>query len=290
MAEKDLTEKILEDYPDVFADIVNGLLFDGREVIKTDELEDMKLHSAYRAEGKLHDIERDVAKRWKKSGIRIACIGFENQTEPDPLMVLRVLGYDGAEYRAQCLKENRQNPPYPVLTLILYFGWRTRWNAPASLHEAVEVPEEFKPFIPDIKINVFEIAWLSEAQVSRFNSDFRIVADYFRQKRETGTYIGSKDEIHHVHELLQLLSVMEQDERFEEAYSGIGKEGGIRNMCDVIDQYERIGADRREAEVNERVATDMLREGEPISKIQKYSKLTESAIRTLAKKLNVAVF
>ena len=30
MAEKDLTEKILEDYPDVFADIVNGLLFDGR--------------------------------------------------------------------------------------------------------------------------------------------------------------------------------------------------------------------------------------------------------------------
>ena len=68
MAEKDLTEKILEDYPDVFADIVNGLLFDGREVIKTDELEDMKLHSAYRAEGKLHDIERDVAKRWKKSG------------------------------------------------------------------------------------------------------------------------------------------------------------------------------------------------------------------------------
>ena len=286
MAEKDLTEKILEDYPDVFADIVNGLLFDGREVIKTDELEDMKLHSAYRAEGKLHDIERDVAKRWKKSGIRIACIGFENQTEPDPLMVLRVLGYDGAEYRAQCLKENRQNPPYLVLTLILYFGWRTRWNAPASLHEAVEVPEEFKPFIPDIKINVFEIAWLSEAQVSRFNSDFRIVADYFRQKRETGTYIGSKDEIHHVHELLQLLSVMEQDDRFEEAYTYSAREGGLHNMCDVLDRLE----EKKEAEVRESVAADMLREGEPISKIQKYSKLTESAIRTLAKKLNVAVF
>ena len=27
-------EKILEDYPDVFADIVNGFLFDGEEVIK----------------------------------------------------------------------------------------------------------------------------------------------------------------------------------------------------------------------------------------------------------------
>ena len=27
MAEKDIAEKILEDYPDVFADIVNGLLY-----------------------------------------------------------------------------------------------------------------------------------------------------------------------------------------------------------------------------------------------------------------------
>ena len=28
MGEKDIAEKILEDYPDVFADIVNGFLFD----------------------------------------------------------------------------------------------------------------------------------------------------------------------------------------------------------------------------------------------------------------------
>ena len=32
MAEKDITEKILEDKPDVFADIVNGLCFNGREI------------------------------------------------------------------------------------------------------------------------------------------------------------------------------------------------------------------------------------------------------------------
>lgn len=29
MGEKDITEKILEDYNDVFADIINGLLFQG---------------------------------------------------------------------------------------------------------------------------------------------------------------------------------------------------------------------------------------------------------------------
>jgi hypothetical protein len=111
LKEKDIAEKILEDYPDVFADIVNGFLFSGNEVVKPEELEDMKLRSAYRAELKLHDMERDVAKRWKKNGIRIACVGVENQTAPDSRMVLRVLGYDGAEYRAQCLKENLNNAP-----------------------------------------------------------------------------------------------------------------------------------------------------------------------------------
>ena len=39
MAEKDVTEKILESYNDVFADIVNVLLFGGRQVVAPDELE-----------------------------------------------------------------------------------------------------------------------------------------------------------------------------------------------------------------------------------------------------------
>ena len=289
MAEKDITEKILEDYPDVFADIVNGLLFNGEEIIKPEELEDTKLRSAYRAEGKLHDIERDVAKHWKKSNIRIACIGFENQTEPDPRMVLRVLGYDGAEYRAQCLKENLNKPVYPVLTLVLYFGYKQHWNQPTSLYEAAQIPEEFKPYIPDTKINVFEIAWLTEEQISRFRSDFRIVADYFRQKQATGTYTGTRDEIRHVHELLQLLSVMENDERYEETYVTKTAEGGIRNMCDVIDRYEQLGAEKRETEVRESVATDMLKKNYPLDAIKDISRLSEDKIRDIAKKLNVAM-
>ena len=37
MAEKDITEKILADYNDVFADIVNVLLFNGEQVISPDD-------------------------------------------------------------------------------------------------------------------------------------------------------------------------------------------------------------------------------------------------------------
>ena len=42
-------------------------------------------------------------------------------------------------------------------------------------------------------------------------------------------------------------------------------------------------------ETNERVATDMLRDGEPLVKILKYSKLSEDKIRQLAESLSVAV-
>ena len=49
--EKDIAEKTLESYSDVFADIVNALLFDGREVVREAELEDAKTSSQLKIAG-----------------------------------------------------------------------------------------------------------------------------------------------------------------------------------------------------------------------------------------------
>ena len=204
-------------------------------------------------------------------------------------MVLRVLGYDGAEYRAQCLKENVDKPPYPVITLVLYFGCERRWTEAKTLYEAVNVPDVFRPYVTNTKINVFEVAWLEEEQVKMFKSDFRIVADYFVQKRKTGAYIASEETIRHVEELLMLLSVMEHDDRYEKLYYEKAVEGGSWNMCKIIDDYIKMGEDKKEAEVNERVATDMIRDKKPLKEILKYSKLSEETIRKLAKSMGVAV-
>lgn len=256
MGEMDVAEKILESYNDVFADIVNVLLFKGEAVIKPDELVDQAPRAAYKADGRVREIERDVAKRWLKSNIRIACIGFENQTEPDADMPLRVYSYDGAEYRTQLLKENRDNPRYPVVTLVLYFGYKKRWDKATTLYESVNVPDLFKPYVSDVKINLFEIAYLTREQVNLFKSDFRIVADYFVQKRESGDYIPSPEKLHHVQETLQLLSVMTNDRRFEEAYIDDSGEGEVQNMCDVLDKVEKRGralgaeAKAKEAAIN----------------------------------------
>lgn len=52
MAQKDTSEKILESYNDVFSDIVNVLLFNGKQVLSADELEDQAPRSYYKTDGK----------------------------------------------------------------------------------------------------------------------------------------------------------------------------------------------------------------------------------------------
>lgn len=55
MAEKDITSKTIESFNDVFADIVNGFLFDGEKVISPDELTPADIFSQYKADGKSAD-------------------------------------------------------------------------------------------------------------------------------------------------------------------------------------------------------------------------------------------
>jgi SOS response regulatory protein OraA/RecX len=185
-------------------------------------------------------MERDVLKLWKKQKLRLALLGFENQTDPDLDMPLRVMGYDGIEYRAQ-LNERKAGERFPVVTLILYFGYEKRWGRATSLLERLSIPEKFRPFVSDYKINVFEIAYLTREQVNLFKSDFRVVADYLVQKRENGDYIPNTQELKHIQETLQLLGVMTGDHRFEEAYNDNHTERRPHNMCDVLDRIENRG-------------------------------------------------
>ena len=105
---------------------------------------------------------------------------------------------------------------------------------------AAEYPQ---PYVNDYKINLFQIAYLTHEQVELFQRDFKVVADYFVQKRENGDYIPSSQDLTHVQETLQLLSIMTNDNRFEEAYNTNtdGQKGGLHNMCDVLDKVENRG-------------------------------------------------
>ena len=109
MGEQDLSEKILLDYNDVFADIINVQIYDGEEVIHPNDLVNTSVHAQYKADdNKLHEEERDVVKYCKKNKLNIALFGLENQTTVDRKMPFRMIGYDGASYRAQLLSKSKK--------------------------------------------------------------------------------------------------------------------------------------------------------------------------------------
>ena len=255
MGQKDITQKNFESYNDVFSDIVNGTLFDGREVIKPEALVDAMAKSQYKADDNvIHEQERDVAKYWtdKNCYIRLALLGVENQLAIDMDMPLRVIGYDGSSYRDEMnqdeividegtgKKHKIRHKRYPVVTIVLYFG-KTPWKKPLSLYDVLEIPADLKPFVSDYKINLIDVPRLTGEQVEKFTSDFQIIADYFVQLNESNDYVPKEKTIKHADSFLKLMSVLTQDNKYVEMGRELSHDKEGFNMCEVLDKAEARG-------------------------------------------------
>ena len=283
MGEKDITEKILEDYNDVFADIINGLLFDGVQEIKPEALENTNVHAQYKAEDdKVHELERDIAKYWKEEKVELAICGIENQSTVEKNMPFRIIGYDGSAYRNQLQQERRKM--LPVVTIVLYFGTDRHWNSRKKIKELMEVPQCLDSYVNDYQMHVFEVAWLTEEQISHFRSDFKVVANFFVQKRKNRDYIpDDPTEIRHVDEVLKLLQVMTGDKRYEEIFR---KKKGVRSMCDVAERLEKMGIEkgieigRSEGEIKGKILVykNLCKEGFDEKEARRLAELPENII------------
>ena len=206
--------------------------------------------------------ERDVSKIWTKGNVRFALIGLENQTVQDKDMPLRIISYDGASYKAQVNQHRaaerskapteKPYPVYPVVSFVLHFGME-KWNAPKNLFDCfeVDIPEEMKPYISNYHINVVDVPWLDDETVKLFKSDFRLVADYFVQKRKNGgDYKPPKETITHVHEFLAFLNAVSGDKRYLEILEDPEFQENLRkgdiSMCEVLDNVEKRGEEKGE--------------------------------------------
>ena len=254
MGQKDIAEKVLESYNDVFADIVNGFVFKGKKVVKEDDLQEMSPVSAFKSGRKYHKQERDVAKLWKENGIRVALCGIENQTTVDSSMPLRVIAYDGVAYKKQLVENNKSKKKkkkdpveqpkfYPVITFVLYLGDKP-WNNNKNLLDVLTLRPEFKPFVSDYKINLIDLSNLPDEQVKLFKSDFRSLIDWLKKQKDPDYEVDPRT-LDHPDELKQLLYSMSGDERvFAIPNSSNEEDGGTITMCEFIDKLEAKGETR----------------------------------------------
>ena len=242
MGKKDLIERKLEDYSDVFADIFNVLLF-GREKLLPEFLDDTSTVSVYKdAVDELREQKRDVVKEYlDHTQLAIASFGIENQTKYDPAMPVRMMGYDYGSYRTQLDKKKSM---YPGITLVLNFS-DDRWEKNKSLHQALNVSKEWESYVQDYKIHVFDIAFLEDEVIEKFQSDFRQVARFFKDRRlGKDTFKENETILKYAEEFLEFLYIFTKDQVYKNSILKVRsatEKGEKIKMCWVAQSHLEEG-------------------------------------------------
>ncbi|MDE7341015.1 MAG: Rpn family recombination-promoting nuclease/putative transposase [Lachnospiraceae bacterium] len=164
-----------------FADFFNAVLFEGRQVIRSDELEDVDTEEStvleHREYAESIKASRDTIKIQKQSsayGVQFVMLGMEGQEHVHYAMPMRVMGYDYGIYKklydsnakkyksADGLEEDeylsrmkRTDRFVPVITVVVYYGEKA-WDGAVSLHEMLDIPEEMKQYVNDYKMLLIE--------------------------------------------------------------------------------------------------------------------------------------
>ena len=221
MAEKDITEKLLTDIDEVFADIYNSLCFNGENIIKPDDLSNASVTTAFISNDVTRGLISDVSKIYKNSNLTLALLNIENQSTEDSDMPFRIIGYEGAKYNSQLISGS--NERYAVATLVLNFNTKKRWSTPKSIKESLKnkYPIELDEYINDYKVNVIDVAFMDKEDIEKLNSDFKAVAKYYYLKRnniEDFEELGDCNLKYPV-QTFATMKALTGDSRFETAYN-----------------------------------------------------------------------
>lgn len=205
MSQIDIVKSSLFKHNDVFADITNAYVFQGRQIVKPEDLEDASSFIQFNGDDDvIYDKEGMITKFWKEGNLFFT-LAIVNEAQK--IMPVKALIHDGELFNQQLSR----NPDsiHAVLTIVVYLG-KTHWNYDLNIEDAVYIPEyiedDVKAVMNHYEINsLFEVSFLTEEQVNMFKSDFKVVADYLVQMRENKEYKPSDHVIHHVDEVLMLM-------------------------------------------------------------------------------------
>lgn len=256
MAEKDILEKILLSYADVFADCENSLVYKGKRVLKPEELLPAPTESFYHGPGQYSDTKENCVQvqnqfcdvsfyRVDKGNIRAQYM-IGNETRLKKRQVLRKASYQGGAYRGQ-LESGK--PTYPVMGIVLDWTYKSS-RIPVSLRELLirdgAASEELEQ-IDEVRLKVFHMKNLSEEVRRRFTSDMGFVVDFLNE----GHFDKRKNQkIVHMEALCEMMKAITNDIRFTDAVKGLMKkqeEGREIIMCEYIDMLEARGEERGRA-------------------------------------------
>ena len=178
-----------------FADIINAMLFDGKDIIHANELllcdSDETIYFVYENRINVMERRRDILMHATVNGIPVY-IGLEIQSTINYSMPYRLLLYDTMTYHLQYKlidKDHREHfRPTGVMSTVLYSGDRT-WHQPHSLLDRILVPEPLKGLMNTWKGNIHDIKEINVELLrnEKVKSLVSAVQTIYRWNKDTST-------------------------------------------------------------------------------------------------------
>ena len=242
MGEKDHTQKMLIGCRDVFAELINVLVYSGEKVVNEADLLAGPTESLYiEADKQTHQQLRDCSMYELHNGEIHALYNLENQSTIDAYMPLRCAGYDGAAYRSQCNDRKNTYKTYPVFTFVLNWS-RKPWNKATSILEALHFkpnPAAY-PYFNNSKMPVFNMCFLSKDVREKFQGDLRIILDYLCDRE---SLLKRNQTMKHPEEVIRMLHALTGDDQYLNSiplFTSPAKKGES-TVCDLINSYYNEG-------------------------------------------------
>ena len=222
-----------------FADICNYAFFQGKQIIKPEELVSRENDVSTLIGKEALPMEtkryRDIVRKASING-EYMIIGVEHQSTLDKNMIIRILNYDAQLYinQVESGKEVR-----PVGSFVFYTGDK-EWTDPKSLKESLKIPPEMKDYINDWKLPVLELQKIDSGMLKnqRLKEVVEISQSMFKgdyEKLRTNRMISV--------ESFKMAAIFTHTDIKEEDLP----EGDEINMCKAMDQlFQRM---RDEGEV-----------------------------------------
>ena len=226
-----------------FADICNYAFFQGKQIIKPEELVSRENDVSTLMGKELLPMEtkryRDIVRKASINGDYMI-IGVEHQSTLNKNMIIRILNYDAQLYinQVESGKEVR-----PVGSFVFYTGDK-EWTYPKSLKESLKVSPEMEDYINDWKLPVLELQKM-DPQILKSKrlkevveiSQSMLEGDY--EKLRTNRMISVEN--YKMAAILTHTDIKEEDL----------PEGDEINMCKAMDQlfqrFENQGIEKGEA-------------------------------------------
>ena len=140
----------------------------------------------------------------------------------------------------------------------------------------LDIPPELLPFVNDYKMNFYSIKDMTKEQIEQFQSDFRVIAEFFHALNNGEEYHPTDRKLEYPEEVIDMISVFSGDERFRDEYNSMTdetKQGGV-SMCEIYDKIQQDGIAIGEARG--------IKEGEARGILKTLVSLVKKGIITLA--------